>query len=601
MKIFLLWHRTSDRGRKPDPHHVASSLEKMFSPLFSTPLVARTQQNAVAVLVFLELPVRGWKPPFFQEDDRTWAFTVDYPINVRRILSANGIRHREDNVLPSLGRALQHTPAPLLREMAPPMSLLWASKQTDEIFVQNDGLGQAQLYEYQDNHFWALTNKIASLEALGIKLKLNRDDWAVRCTLGSFALERTGFENTRILAPGSQLRLDAGGLHRMTHDVLSEWVNPEGISKQACFELARAAMLQQIDDVMPLWERPLADLTAGFDSRAVVSSLRLVNADFSLRVKGLPGKFDVEVASDLARIAGVELRIDRLPELPPDTAVAAKSSIQRALLWQTGNMWTERQKSLFSQHPFLDGGEVNIKGDHGAIGKGGLARKIGAAELEEGQYEDALVGLLMAEARPFLKKALHDPVYEFIRMAYRQADRYGLVGLARLDFWFLFERTRRYNGASIASLPGLVFAPFMNPDYIRASYAYRAQGGVFHQLKKSLNPFHRYIIETNAPEWMDISYEKDLIKRANKERRSIPVDTPDVPEASSTNWKRSNGKDYYDYALYWQVIGKPLIDEAIAHGGFWTEIFEPDLAQSRSEIGPNELTMLYLLPQVLGI
>jgi hypothetical protein len=47
------------------------------------------------------------------------------------------------------------------------------------------------------------------------------------------------------------------------------------------------------------------------------------------------------------------------------------------------------------------------------------------------------------------------------------------------------------------------------------------------------------------------------------------------------------------------VVGKPIIDEALAQGGFWTEVFDPDLGQKEWHIAPNDLAMLYLMPQVL--
>ena len=55
----------------------------------------------------------------------------------------------------------------------------------------------------------------------------------------------------------------------------------------------------------------------------------------------------------------------------------------------------------------------------------------------------------------------------------------------------------------------------------------------------------------------------------------------------------------YDNVVYYQEVAKPLIDECLDQEGFWTEIFEPDLAKEHSNSAPDELAITYLLPEVL--
>jgi hypothetical protein len=68
MRIVLLWHRIGGAVERLGPETVARNLQKMFSPLFSVPPKATIRQNSAKRMVFLELPVRGWKAPFFQQD-----------------------------------------------------------------------------------------------------------------------------------------------------------------------------------------------------------------------------------------------------------------------------------------------------------------------------------------------------------------------------------------------------------------------------------------------------------------------------------------------------------------------------------------------------
>jgi len=229
VRIFLLWRRIGASGPPFDPQGVGSDLQKLFSPLFRAPFMTKTMQNSSASLVLLELPVVGWKPAFYEEDAETWAVAPDYPINARSALAMRGTSVDDDGVLPALGRELRAAPAALLQELAPPFSLVWSSKRTGQTFVQTDGLGQSQLFEFQDGRLWALSNKILAFRALGVALEPESEQWAVRATLGWFPLEMTGYKRIRFLrrawdaaAPGfewpdqdkARRAVDVGALQR---------------------------------------------------------------------------------------------------------------------------------------------------------------------------------------------------------------------------------------------------------------------------------------------------------------------------------------------------------------------------------------------------
>src|SRR5688572_28100237 len=143
--IFLMWHRRTDDRLEPD--EVAEKLERIFAPLFSRPLEVTIRENDATAMAYLEHPMRGWGAPLFQEDEETWAVAPDYPVNAGAALSAE--EKDFSSLLPALGRSLQANPFQVLRRMAPPFSLAWCSRLTGVAFVQNDGLGQAQLFEYE--------------------------------------------------------------------------------------------------------------------------------------------------------------------------------------------------------------------------------------------------------------------------------------------------------------------------------------------------------------------------------------------------------------------------------------------------------------------
>ena len=367
-----------------------------------------------------------------------------------------------------------------------------------------------------------------------------------------------GLQGVRFVPPGTQIRLDKTGLTRTAHDVLYEWVHPDGLSKEDCLELARSSLVEQIGAVTPLCGTPSVGLSGGWDTRAVVSSLRAAGAPFRARVRGLPG-----------------LRVKEGGGLPPQDAAACKRSIALALRWQAGLMVTHKHETFLARKPSLDDGVVNVMGQHGEIGRGYYAKKIHVADVPEQEYENRLVAKLLARMPTFTRKPLRGRVREIVSDAYRQAARYGVGGLAALDFFYLYERTRRWASGSLSSQTGVVVAPFLNPGYIRASFAYAES--------KEENPFHRHIISTHTPDWGGVPFSDEAAVGNGAERPA---------------WKRPQGNSNYSSAIYWKEVGKPIIDEALAEGGWWTEIFDPALTASLWPQAPDELAVASLVPEV---
>jgi hypothetical protein len=85
-------------------------------------------------------------------------------------------------------------------------------------------------------------------------------------------------------------------------------------------------------------ERSVRWIDRGWDSRAIISSLRILGVPFRARVKGQPDSPDVTVARELARIAGIPLAVETSAELPSSDPNDWRDSIQLALLWQAGQM-----------------------------------------------------------------------------------------------------------------------------------------------------------------------------------------------------------------------------------------------------------------------
>lgn len=560
MVIFVLWQRIPG---DPSPEDVAAGLHALVAPVLSERPSTRILQSASATLVSLELPVRGWKPSPFQEDERTWVLAPDYPVSARRALAAHRLPVRDETTaLPALCRALQDDPARLLRELAPPFSLIWCDKPSGAVYVQNDGLGQAQLFEYGERRRWALTNRVLALETLGIPIVIEPEEWAVRLTIGWFPLQSTGYDGVRFLEPAVQLALDGARVRRSGFDVLGDWVNPGPLSEDDCLELARHSLICMIEAATPLWDRPSVGLSGGRDTRAVVAVMRSVGVPFEARVRAKPGRHDGRLASELARLGGFDLHVKEDTDAPLSGSSGYRCSVALALRWQAGYMETAKHRSFLAREPMRR--VVNVMGQHGEIGRAYYAKRLRG--LDDRQAEEGLVERLERSGPPFIQPRLRGHVREVIRTAFRQADRYGITGPERLDFFYLYERTRRWASGSLSSQTSVVFAPFLNPDYIRAVFGHRGAD-------KAGSPFHRHIIATHAPEWIGVPYEREL--------------------------RRRHGDDGQATHEAWETVAEPIVREALAGGGTWAEILSPDLVAADWRVAPDHVPIAHLLDEAV--
>src|SRR3954468_745263 len=593
-----MWRRSSPAGALLDPGAVARSLQQALAPLFSEPLHATTHADDDAAIVFLERPVAGWRAPFRQRDAGGRAFAVDYPIGVPRVMAACGYpAPTADGELPALGRALAEDPEPLLRELPPPFSLVWWPDDGSGPVLQTDGLGRAQVLEYDDGVLWAATNKVAALRALGVGLELDAGDWAVKSAVGWFPGARTGYRHLTYLAPGTQLRVEPGGVRRRVDDVLRQWVHPPAMGPEGALELGRAALVRHVRDGAPYFDRPAAGLTGGWDTRAVVSAFVAAGVGVRAKVKGREGSLDVAIARRLAAIAGLELDVLEEAELPPDSAELLERSIRLALLWQGGLMWSEAHKAFGSGDARgLDRPGVNVMGQHGEIARGAYERRVKAwkaAGPEE--YDDRLVAKLFREAPTGLRPDAREHADAVVREAFAEAARYELTGLAALDFFPLLERTRRYSGASLSSQPNVVLTPFLTPDMIRAAFAYRAAGGAFVADRRLVNPIHRFAIARNLPAWANVEYEEDAYRAARRAARARGDDGPVRAGPGA-----APARDYYDHARYWREVAGPLAERALAADGAWTELFDPAAVRGAEGPAPVEAILVALAAESIA-
>jgi hypothetical protein len=289
--------------------------------------------------------------------------------------------------------------------------------------------------------------------------------------------------------------------------------------------------------------------------------MRSLGVPFEARVRAKPGRYDGRIASELARLGGFDLHVKEDANVPLGGSAGYRRSIALALRWQAGYMETGKHRSFLARKPMR--GHVNVMGQHGEIGRAYYAKRLRG--LDDRQAEEGLVERLERRGPPFIHPRLRGHVREVIRTAFRQADRYGITGPERLDFFYLYERTRRWASGSLSSGASVVVAPFLNPDYIRAVFGYRGD--------KESNPFHRHIIATHAPEWAGVPHERELRRRHGDDGRT-------TDEA-------------------WEAVAEPIVREALTEGGTWTEMLSPELVAADWRAAPDHVAIAHLLDEAV--
>jgi hypothetical protein len=434
------------------------------------------------------------------------------------------------------------------------------------------------------------------LQVLGIDLIPVPEDWATWSAAGGwFPMNLTGFRNVTRVKPGTRFHIDCRGVHRTAFNILEDWVHPASEPLSERLELARCSVLDVLRDVLTFADDFRVGLSGGWDSRAIVSSLSLLKADFRPKVKGIPGSADVLCATELAARAGLDLIVSNTSEPPGDDWRDARQSVSLALQWQGGEMDIDKHKILFARERRFLPVRINLMGQHGELVRGRfydkpLRENRIPPDLPDSEIEEATVRGYLNRLPPFVRPEMAQHVRSIMFETLGQADNYGVRGLARLDFHYLHEYTRRRNSGSLASQNDFVVAPFLNPEMIRCCFGSSPED-------KAYLKFHRHIIERNQPAWIDIPFAQ---MAAPFEREHGAVEDDPVRAAEAFFMRTVRDSKYFDAVTWWKTSGAPLLLEAIRTEGLVSEVFDPSEMQRMGTAAPDEIVIMAELSNMVA-
>lgn len=331
-------------------------------------------------------------------------------------------------------------------------------------------------------------------------------------------------------------------------------------------------------------------MSAGLDSRVVLSSLLRAGRRPRLVVGGIAGSTDVEVSRAIAKSLGLPLESVPL-ELAgyreqPQRVAAISDGVKNAMHWHT---------FLYPERANLDTATTLVVGNAGECARtdffplGIVARAVDRlpAALVHPQYWPRRLGPLALEPAELrgLPRSLADQLGDDGRAArYRRLARLCPGGfLDGLDRFFLGQRVRAFHGISY-KLYGHACAtrvPFLDTAWIRRAWS-------LPRAWRLGSRWHRYAIQKNAPRLLEYP--------EGAKRPSIPVREPPlgwIPRRSSKD------RPYADYAAWFRT--HDFLDEVGACMPAIAEIVPTDVAnailEAQRRVGGRHklIGMLYAL------
>jgi hypothetical protein len=469
-----------------------------------------------------------------------------------------GAKDLDERIHVSLGRFDRG----LIHQINPPFTLCSFDKESQLLYVVHDGLGEDQFFISESEYGVVFSNKCwPILQLLGAAPRIDHSAWKYWFCMGWFPGNSTPFQNLRYLERGAVVVADSRGITVDAEDTFSTWLGPAE-DGQSTHPMARA--LGSFREVIRL-HRPgeaaySADLTGGLDSRAICSVL--INEGLPCRyvTGGSSLSADVILARKIAR----RFRLDWTHAKPGpfgsrhDLSVLIEAQFRKMLLWGEGLVEPNRFQHFGVEKSATMHG-TDLGGGSGEISKGHYyAHRLSATSDARFDYADFLppfervaTALLADDASFELTSLIRDQV--------AGGAVYGVSGFSLLDYFYLSERTRRWQSAHLAiNLFDVTVLPFINIEHIKLAFA--MQPG-----DKAAHKFQEFIIAQNAAVLLQIPMNDELYRNPLYWfSRAVPRVRwlgGLVNESGWPGYFRSDGREFIERVLssetpLWQILDR---------------------------------------------
>lgn len=392
-------------------------------------------------------------------------------------------------------QALQST-----NECVPPFAVLHHDCQSGRVTATTDILGLGKIYWLHTSRGIYLSNQpVALLLFSGTEPELDETGWMHKASIGWFMENTTAYRGVQVMPPAvSWIVNDDGAIKKRALPRLLSSGPPKSEVGPTQF-----ALQQTMASTSSILSNPALSLSGGRDSRLVVASYLSTGLDFSCSTNdSVPG--EVDVAQRLIDLLPVPIR-HQVRSLEHYTADPREIPLlQRALNWHN---WSEGARSegyLWSRAPsprLVSGVPQGLGGAGGDVAHGyyygsGIQSTIlsGTSELPNQNLRKQLMRRLF-RSRAEVSNEVKAGSRAVVRKTLLEADAEGLSGFSLWDYFYLYERVRRWSGAA----EPLAISPLHTPAFMR--HALRIE-----PYERVNNVLHRELIHRMVPVWSEVPF-----------------------------------------------------------------------------------------------
>lgn len=183
--------------------------------------------------------------------------------------------------------------------------------------------------------------------------------------LGVIYEDRTLFREVQKLSPASIYRFSAGALKQSERYWQAASVDPDSLTEPHAAERLWGRLMESASRIQAVFQRPAADLTGGYDSRALVAALYASAMPITAVVTGPSDSPDVVISKGLAKMAN-------LPHLQHQKSRKVSfDQLQRALSLTDGEYDLIEYSGIQDVHEGLSRKfDISINGSFGEVARG---------------------------------------------------------------------------------------------------------------------------------------------------------------------------------------------------------------------------------------
>lgn len=351
--------------------------------------------------------------------------------------------------------------------------------ETDAIECIGNVMGLAKVFALRHRGGWLVSNSVAAIRAIAGVSAPDPLGVSGLLTLG-WPVDRTLIEEIRPLEAGHLHRLTPGGIESRPQLTPATVARGTDGAPESLPELAES--LKRMTAAAASAVRPLTcPLTAGRDSRVLISLLLAAGIEPDCYTTGHPGELDVEVSRELAERLDLPYRVET-PEVPADRQEWVETTAR--FVAQTDGLASLYGISDHVDHP-RPVERLGLK----VWGPGGEVASLGrldvliplAATLPGARASWKLQKRVMATklsgagaiASPAAVELARGYVEEFAEA--RRAE--GWRARDALETYYAFERVRNWAATGLRRQSACtdLFSPYVSRDFVRYAFS-RPQG-----------------------------------------------------------------------------------------------------------------------------